>query len=148
MLDVVVLEAAQDMDDRVDFADVAEELVAQAFTLGCAAHKPGNVDEGKLGRDDLGRTGNRGQLVEARVGHADLADIGLDGAEGIIGCLSGLRLCERIEQGRLADIGQAHDPATETHVLLRMKISPPIAVRIGLDQFHLIFTPRDYRCRA
>ena len=31
MLDVVILEAAQDMDDRVDLADVAEELVAEAL---------------------------------------------------------------------------------------------------------------------
>ena len=33
MGDVVILEAAQHMDDGVDLADVGEELVAQAFAL-------------------------------------------------------------------------------------------------------------------
>ena len=53
MLDVVILEAAQHMDDRVDLADVAEELVAEPFALRRAAHQAGDVDEGELGRDDL-----------------------------------------------------------------------------------------------
>jgi hypothetical protein len=33
MRDVVVLEAAQYVDDRIDLADVGEELVAEAFAL-------------------------------------------------------------------------------------------------------------------
>ena len=33
MLDVVILEATQDVDDRVDLADVTEELVAEPFAL-------------------------------------------------------------------------------------------------------------------
>jgi hypothetical protein len=41
------------VDDGVDLADVAEELVAQAFALGRAAHQAGDVDEAELGRDDL-----------------------------------------------------------------------------------------------
>jgi hypothetical protein len=62
VLDVVVLEAAQHMDDRIDFADVAEELVAQPFALRCAAHQPGDVDEAELGRDDLLAAGDRASL--------------------------------------------------------------------------------------
>src|SRR3546814_9261516 len=50
MLDVVILETAQDVDDRVNLADVAEELVAQPFALRRAAHQPRAVDEGELGR--------------------------------------------------------------------------------------------------
>src|SRR3546814_5112071 len=53
MLDVVILETAQDMDDRIDLADIAEELVAQPFALRRAAHQAGDIDEGELGRDDL-----------------------------------------------------------------------------------------------
>ena len=49
------------------------------------------------------------------IGHGDLADIGLDRAERIVRSLRGLRLGQCIEQGRLADIGQADDPAAETH---------------------------------
>ena len=53
MGDVAALEAAQHMDDRVDLADVAEELVAEALALRGAAHQPGNVDEFELGLDLL-----------------------------------------------------------------------------------------------
>ena len=52
MGDVAVLEAAQHVDDRVDLADVAEELVAEAFAVRGAAHQAGNVDEFELGLDD------------------------------------------------------------------------------------------------
>ena len=49
MLDVVILEAAQDVDDGVDLADVAEELVAEPFALGRAFDEPGDVDEAQAG---------------------------------------------------------------------------------------------------
>ena len=53
MDDVVVLEAAQDMGDRIDLAHMAEKLVAEPLALGGAAHQPGDIDEFELGRDDL-----------------------------------------------------------------------------------------------
>jgi hypothetical protein len=59
MGDVVVLEAAQHVHDGVDLADVGEELVAEAFALGGAAHEAGDVDEGDAGRDDLLRLRDR-----------------------------------------------------------------------------------------
>jgi hypothetical protein len=84
MLDVVILEAAQDMDDGVHLADIAKELVAKPFALRRAFDEPGNVDEAKLGRDDLGRLGDAGKRIEARIGNRHLADVGLDRAERII----------------------------------------------------------------
>ena len=50
--DVVVLEAADDVRDRVGLADVREELVAEALALGCAAHEAGDVDEVDRRGDD------------------------------------------------------------------------------------------------
>ena len=97
MLDVVVLEAAQDVDDRVDLADIAEELVAKAFALARAFHQPGDIDEGELGLDNLGRAGDPRDFAEPRVGNRDLPDIGLDRAERIIRRLRRLRLGQRIE---------------------------------------------------
>ena len=47
-----------------------------------------------------------GELVEPRIGHRDLADIRLDGAERIVRRLRRRRLGQRVEQRRLADIGQ------------------------------------------
>ena len=57
----------------------------------------------------------RASCVEPLVGHRDLADIGLDRAERIVRRLRGLRLGQCVEQGRLADVRQADDPAAETH---------------------------------
>src|SRR5262249_5844992 len=66
-------------------------------------------------RNDLRGTRDRRELVETRIGHRHLADIGLDGAERIIGRLRRRGLGERIEKRRLADIGQTDDAAFETH---------------------------------
>jgi hypothetical protein len=115
VLNVVVLEASEDVDDGVDFADVAEELVAEALALGRALDQPGNVDERQLGRDDLCRAADRRKLVEPRVGHRDLADVGLDRAERVIGRLRRLGLGERVEQRRLADVRQADDTTLKAH---------------------------------
>ncbi len=59
--------------------------------------------------------GDLGQHFKARIGHGDVADIGLDGAEGIVRRLRRRRLRQGVEQGRFADVGQAHDAAFETH---------------------------------
>lgn len=50
--DVLVLEGADDLADRVGLTDVREELVAQALTLGGAAHDARDVDEVDGGRQD------------------------------------------------------------------------------------------------
>jgi hypothetical protein len=55
----------------------------------------------------------------ADIGHGDLADIRLDGAERIIRRLRRCRLGQRVEQRRLADIGQANDTAFESHLSFR-----------------------------
>ena len=115
MGDVVVLEAAQHMHDGVDLADVGEELVAQPFALGGAAHQAGDVDEGDAGRDDLLRLGDRRDLFQPRIGNGDFAGIRLDGAERIVGGLRGRRPRQRVEQCRFADVGKPNDPAFEAH---------------------------------
>ncbi|GHG70784.1 hypothetical protein GCM10018980_65770 [Streptomyces capoamus] len=115
MDDVLVLEGADDLADRVGLADVREELVAQALTLGGAAHDAGDVDEVDRGRKDALRLEDRGQLCEAAVGHADHADVRLDRGERVVG-REHVVLGQGVEQGRLADIGQADDSDRERHV--------------------------------
>ena len=115
MGDVGILKAAHHMRNRVDLADGGEELVAEPLALGGAAHQARDIDEGQPGRNDLGGFGDLGELVEPRIGHRDLADIRLDGAERIIRRLRRRRLGQRIEQRRLADIGQSDDTAFESH---------------------------------
>ncbi len=124
MGDVVVLEAAQHVGDGVDLADVGEELVAEPLAARGAAHEPGDVDEGQPRRDHPGRAGDLGQPLEARVGHRHLADVGLDGAEGIVlGRGRGGR-GERVEQRRLADVGQTDDAGVKSHRYLPSATTP------------------------
>ena len=52
---VFVFEAPQDMDDRVDLANMTEELIAQSFTFAGATHEAGDVGEVEVGRNDLNR---------------------------------------------------------------------------------------------
>ena len=51
-MDVRVFEAAHDLHDGVDLADVAEELVAETLARARAFHEAGDVDELDRGRDD------------------------------------------------------------------------------------------------
>ena len=53
--DVLVVEAAHDVDDRVGLADVGEELVAEAFALRRAGDEAGDVDELDDRRHDASR---------------------------------------------------------------------------------------------
>ena len=113
--DVVVDEAAGDEGHGVAVADVGQELVAQALALGRAAHQAGDVDEVDPRRDDLLGRDDRGQHVQARLRHRHVADVGLDGAERIVGGLGRGGLGQRVEQGRLADVGQADDGDFQGH---------------------------------
>src|SRR3546814_17125650 len=106
MLDVVILETAQGRDVRVDLADVAEELVAEPFVLRCAAHQPGDVDEGELRRDDLLAARDCRQFFQPRVGDRDVADIRLDRAEGIIGRLRRRGFGQRVERSEERRVGK------------------------------------------
>ncbi len=115
MNNIVVLEAADDIGHSVDLADHGEELIAEAFALGGAAHQAGNIDEGEARRDDLRGLADRRQRVEPLVRHGHVADIGLDGAERVIGCGRGRGLRQRVEQGGLADIRQSDNAAFEAH---------------------------------
>ena len=111
---VRVFKAAHHVDDGVGFADVRQELVAQAFALGCAGDQAGDVDEFHCCRKDAFRLDDVCQRLQARIGHFDHADVRFDGAERIV--FGGdARLGQGIEQGRFTDVGQADDAAFEAH---------------------------------
>jgi hypothetical protein len=116
--DVLVVEAADDVDDRIGLADVGEELVAEALALRRAGDEPGDVDELDNRRDDPLRLDDRREGAEPRVGQLDDADVRLDRAERIV-LGRDARLGEGVEESGLADVGQAHDAAFEAHEGLR-----------------------------
>src|SRR3954451_13327882 len=53
MRHVRIVEAAHHMRDRIDLADVAEELVAEPLALRGAFYEARDVDEGEARRNDL-----------------------------------------------------------------------------------------------
>ena len=105
---VVVVKAAYDMDNRVYLTDVRQELIAQTLALGRAAHQTGNVHELNDRRGGLLGVVQIGQRLETVVGYGNHAHVGVDGAERIV---RALRACvgDGVEQGRFADVRQAHD---------------------------------------
>jgi hypothetical protein len=83
-------------------------------------HQPGDVDELDDRRHDALGLDDRGQRVQPRVGQLDDADVRLDGAERVVlGRDAGLG--QRVEEGGLADVGQAHDAAFQAHVVSSRK---------------------------
>ncbi len=111
---VLVFEAAHHVGDGVGFADVGEELVAQAFAFRSTGHQACNVDEFHGGGQNAVGLDDFSQRIEARIGHGHDTAVRLDGAEREVLCRDA-RLGQGVEQGGLADVGQADDAAIETH---------------------------------
>ena len=109
MDDVVIVEAAHNMDDGVALADVAQKLVAETRALAGTLDQTCNVNKLNDGRRFLVGLPDLGQLVQPRVGHGHDAGVRLNRAEGVVGRLRVLGAGQRIEQGRLAHVGQTHD---------------------------------------
>ncbi len=87
--DLGVVEAADDVADGVGGADVAEELVAEAFAFAGAFDEAGDVDKLHGGGDEGLGLDEGGDFGETLIGHGNDAGVGVDGAEGVVG---GLRL--------------------------------------------------------
>src|SRR5207245_9846366 len=112
--DIGVLEATDHMDDGVHFADVGEELIAQPLALRGALHEAGDVDELDNRGNLFLRLDDLVELLETRVGDFDDADVRLDRAKGIVLRRRRLRGRERVEERRLAYVGQP-DNAKSQH---------------------------------
>ena len=82
--DVGILEAANDVHDRVGLANVGEELVAESFAFGRAFDESRDVDELHDSRHRSLWLDDPRELTEARVRHFHHPDVRLDGAERII----------------------------------------------------------------
>src|SRR6185295_16422643 len=86
------------------------------------------------------------------------ADVGFNGAERVVGRLRRSGLCQRVEEGGLADIRQAHDAAFEAHrvvslgsALLAASPAQPflevLGERTAALGLALAGSMRDSRCR-
>jgi hypothetical protein len=73
----IVVEASQNVDDRIGLLDIGEELITASFHQAAAFGKAGNID-------DLYRRGNNFNtldefidLIKPLIGNVDCADVGL-----------------------------------------------------------------------
>ena len=114
--DLVVHETAHHVRNRVRLADVRQELVAEALTLGRAGDEPGDVHELDRGRNDLLGPGDRRELRKPQVRYRDDAHVRVDRAEGVVRGRGVLGLRHRVEKRRLADVREPDDAALDAHV--------------------------------
>ena len=104
MNDIGILKAADYMDNGVHLADIGQELVSKALSLGRALYQSGDVYEFDDSRRNLGRVVERSQLLKSLVRYGNYAHVGIDGTEGVVGGLcSGLG--QRVKQGTFSYIG-------------------------------------------
>ena len=88
----------------------------EALARGRALHEPRDVDELDRGVDDVLRMDHVREDREARVGDGHDGRVRLDRAEGEVLRLRVLGAGEGVEEGGLADVGQADDADVECHV--------------------------------
>ena len=103
-----VLKAADNVNNRVYFADIGEEFISQTFTLGSALYKTRNIDKFDDGRSNLIGVVKICKFIQTMVGNRYGAEIRLDGAERVV-CR--LRACvgNCVKQGTFADIWQTNN---------------------------------------
>ena len=106
--DVGVGETADDLRNRVRFANRGEELVAEPFALGCTLDDSGDVNERHGRWQDSLAAENFRQYVQARVRQVDDTDVRLNRCERIVR-RENVVARERIEQGGLSHVGKTDD---------------------------------------
>ena len=106
MGDVLILEAAQHVDDGIRLTDVAEELVAETLALARTFHESGDVYYLAGGGNDASGMHQLGQFGESLVGNGDHAHVGFNRTEGEVGCLC-LGTRQTVEEGGFTHVGQS-----------------------------------------
>jgi len=110
-LPLLLVTAVRPVPARAEVSALRQALARLARQAG---HQPGDVDKLDDGRNDSFGLDDRCERLQARVRQFDDADVRLDRAERIVlGRDAVLR--QRVEQGRLADVGQADNAAFEAH---------------------------------
>jgi hypothetical protein len=108
-MNVGIFEAAHDLDDGIHLADVTEELVAESFALRGAPDQAGDIDELEGGGDLGGDLGDGGELRETWIRDADDAEVGFDGAKGIVFGWGLMGTGESVEEGGFPNVWKTND---------------------------------------
>ena len=98
------------MKDGIRLPDVAEEFVAQSFSLARPLHQACNVHDFDGGWNNVLWINQFRQFLKARVGHGDDTNVGLNRTKREIRALR-LRIGKAIEKGGFTDVGEANNAA-------------------------------------
>ena len=118
---IAVVEAAEDVEYGVAFADVGEELVAQALSPARTLDEARYVDYIDRGGDCALGMAYFGKHLKAPVGYIGGAEVGLDGTEGEVGTL-GLAAAYAVEQCGLSHVRQTDYSAFERHLVFGLTV--------------------------
>lgn len=106
--DIVIIKATHQVENSIDGSNVRKESIAKTSTLRSAADETGNIGHLECGWDDARGLPAIYQILELLVGDDAPDDIGVDGAEGVVGGLGMSSSRQEIGQSRLANIGKAY----------------------------------------
>ena len=113
VVDVRTLKAADDLNDGVHLADVAQELVAETLALAGSCDEAGDIDKLNRGGKDFFLLRNGGEFLQAVIGHVDDTDVRFDRAEREVSRLGFAGASDGVEEGGFTDIGQSDDSSFE-----------------------------------
>ena len=94
--DIVIFEATYNVNDSINLTDVRQELVAEAFTLGCALHKTCNVNEFESCGCEFFGVVHLSECVKTFIGNGYYSHIWLNCAERVV-CRFCSCVCKCIE---------------------------------------------------
>lgn len=114
---ILIVEAAEHMNDGICLANVGQKLIAQALALACALHQAGNVHNLDGGGHDALRVNEFGKFIEAFVRNGDYAHIGFDCTEWEV-CRLSLGVRQTVEKRGLAHIRKPYDTTLKCHILI------------------------------
>ena len=117
MDNVRVIEKTHHMGNRIDSADVPEELVPESLALARAFDKPGDVNKFQGRRDDFGGVFHLGKLVQPFVRDGNDSRIRINRAERKV-CRRRAAFAQRIEKSRFPDVRESDETTCETHSML------------------------------
>ena len=98
VMNVGIFKTTHHLHDRLDFANMMEELITEPFTGARAFDESSDIHKLDCCRCDLLRVRNLGGLFQARIGHDHHAYVRINRAERIILRRRFVCACDRIEK--------------------------------------------------
>src|SRR5215831_3011562 len=109
MMNICVLEAANHLHNRVDLANVAQELITQSFSSARSFDQPCDVHKLNRRRDRFLRMRQFGKNCQSTIWHGHDTKIRVNRAERIVRRLSFPCAGDSVKEGRFPDVWQAND---------------------------------------